>query len=250
MICHVLIAMVAGWVQRHQHQVLTSLLAENRVLNAQRGGRRLRLTETERRRRAALAQPLGRTRLQTIATLVTPATLLRWYKRLSAQKFDGSGSVDSWDAPVSLKRSNSSWSGWPKRTPLGLSTDPGCARQPGHAIDAITVRQYPAASPDGACSPTTEGWHALGPVPQAALGGPRRDRQVVEGRRQPIIGQIPWLHLAAETPTQGTLVCFAPRFDTREPVVALGKDKGQPNGRRLVETQTLPIAIGEEVVVQ
>ena len=53
MILHVLIAMVAGWLQRHQQQAITYLLAENRVLKAHLGGRRLRLTDTERRRLAA-----------------------------------------------------------------------------------------------------------------------------------------------------------------------------------------------------
>src|SRR5256714_14269208 len=90
MILHVLIAMVAGWLQRHQHQVITYLLAENHVLKVQLGGRRLRLTDTERRRLAVLAHPLGRQRLKEVATLVTPETLLRWYKHLMAQKFDGS----------------------------------------------------------------------------------------------------------------------------------------------------------------
>src|SRR6266702_5695470 len=90
MILQILIAMVAGWLQRHQQQVISYLLEENRVLKAHLGGRRLRLTDTERRRLAALAHPLGRTRLKEIATLATPDTLLRWYKRLIAQKFDGS----------------------------------------------------------------------------------------------------------------------------------------------------------------
>src|SRR5262249_5127760 len=90
MILHVLIVMVAGWLQRHQQQVITYLLPENRALKAQLGDQRLRLTDTERRRLAALAHPLGRQRLKQLATLVTPDTLLRWYKRLIAQKFDGS----------------------------------------------------------------------------------------------------------------------------------------------------------------
>jgi hypothetical protein len=34
MILRVLIAMVAGWLQQHQQQVITYLLAENRVLKA------------------------------------------------------------------------------------------------------------------------------------------------------------------------------------------------------------------------
>src|SRR6266446_1640985 len=90
MILHVLIAMVAGWLQRHQQQVISYLLEENHVLKAHLGGRRLRLTDTERRRLAALAHPLGRKRLQEVATLATPETLLRWYQRLIAQQFDGS----------------------------------------------------------------------------------------------------------------------------------------------------------------
>ena len=53
MILHVLIAMVAGWLQRHQQQVITSLLEENRICKAQLGGRRLCLTDTERRRQSA-----------------------------------------------------------------------------------------------------------------------------------------------------------------------------------------------------
>ena len=88
MILQVLITMVAGWIQRNQQQVITYLLAENRVLKAQLGGR-LHLTDTDRRR-AALAHPLGRKRLKEVATLATPDTLLRWYKRLIARKFDGS----------------------------------------------------------------------------------------------------------------------------------------------------------------
>src|SRR4051794_30999985 len=69
MILHVLIAMVAGWINRHQQHVIAYLQEENRVLKAQRGQRRLRLTDTQRRRLAALAHPLGRKRLKDLATL-------------------------------------------------------------------------------------------------------------------------------------------------------------------------------------
>ena len=90
MILHVLIAILVGWLQRHQQQVITYLQEENRILKGQLGDRRLRLTNTDRRRLAALAHPLGRKRLKEVATLATPDTLLRWYKQLIAQKFDGS----------------------------------------------------------------------------------------------------------------------------------------------------------------
>jgi hypothetical protein len=90
MILHLLLPMVAGWLQRHQQQVIMYLQAENRVLKAQLRGRRLRLTDNERRRLAALAHPIGRTRLKEMATIATPDTLMRWYHCLIAQKFDGS----------------------------------------------------------------------------------------------------------------------------------------------------------------
>ena len=44
MILHILIAMLAGWLQRHQQQVIAYLQEENRVLKAQLGSQRLRLT--------------------------------------------------------------------------------------------------------------------------------------------------------------------------------------------------------------
>src|SRR5882724_10615072 len=90
MILHILIAMVAGWINRHQQQVIAYLREENHVLKAHHGGRRLRFTDTERRRLAALAHPLGRQRLKELTTLATPDTLIRWYKQLIADKFDGS----------------------------------------------------------------------------------------------------------------------------------------------------------------
>jgi hypothetical protein len=54
MILQLLLAMLAGWIQRHHQQVITYLLAENRILKSQFGGHRLRLTDTERRRLAVL----------------------------------------------------------------------------------------------------------------------------------------------------------------------------------------------------
>lgn len=141
MILHILIAMVAGWLQRHQQQVITYFLAENRVLKAQLGGRRLRLTDTERQRLAALAHPLGRKRLKELATLASPDTLLRWYKRLIAQKFDGSTQRRPLGRPrvaeeieqlvVRMAEENPTW---------GYRRIQGALANLGHAIDKITVR--------------------------------------------------------------------------------------------------------------
>ena len=74
MILHILIAMLAGWINRHQQHVISYLQEENHVLKAQLGGRRLRLTDIQRRRLAILAHPLGRQHLKETATIATPAT--------------------------------------------------------------------------------------------------------------------------------------------------------------------------------
>jgi hypothetical protein len=61
----------------------------NRVLREQLGDRRLRLTDDQRRRLAVKAKGLGRKLLADVATIVTPATLLAWHRKLVAQKYDG-----------------------------------------------------------------------------------------------------------------------------------------------------------------
>ena len=85
-----LMLIVAGWVNRHQQEAIEYLQEENRVLREQLGGKRLRLSDVQRRRLARRAHPIGRRGLSEIATLVTPDTLLRWYRELVARKYDGS----------------------------------------------------------------------------------------------------------------------------------------------------------------
>jgi transposase InsO family protein len=86
----VLIA-VAGWTSQRQLQIIDYLREENRVLREQLGGRRVRLNNNQRRRLAAKAKGLGLKLLAEVATIVTPATLLAWHRKLIAQKYDGSG---------------------------------------------------------------------------------------------------------------------------------------------------------------
>jgi transposase InsO family protein len=83
-----LLMMFAGWVNRHQLDVIEYLQEENRVLKERLGGRRIRFTDAERRRLARKAQALGRRVLNQLETLVTPDTLLRWYRELVASKWD------------------------------------------------------------------------------------------------------------------------------------------------------------------
>ena len=82
-----LLITLAGWVNRHQQHVIEYLVEENRALREQLRGRRVRLTDDQRRRLAPKGQRLGRQVLRQVATIVTPDTILRWYRRLIAQKW-------------------------------------------------------------------------------------------------------------------------------------------------------------------
>jgi len=87
---HFLVLTAAGWINRHQADLIEYLREENRVLREHLGPRSLRLTDTQRRRLAVRGQKLGRRVLTQVAGIVTPDTILRWYRRLIAQKYDGS----------------------------------------------------------------------------------------------------------------------------------------------------------------
>jgi hypothetical protein len=83
----ILLVTLAGWVNRHQLEVIEYLREENRVLKEHLGGRRLRLTDAQRRRLAVNGHRLGRQGLRAVATLVTPDTILRWHQQLIARKW-------------------------------------------------------------------------------------------------------------------------------------------------------------------
>ena len=78
---------LTGWLDRRERQAIAYVIEENRVLRRQLGGRRLRLTDDDRRRLAARAYLVGRAALREIATIATPDTLLRWHRQLIARKW-------------------------------------------------------------------------------------------------------------------------------------------------------------------
>jgi transposase len=86
---HFLVLTVSGWIQRRQLAAIEYLRAENQVLREQLGARGLRLTDAQRRRLAVKGQVLGRKGLRELANIVTPETILRWYRELIARKYDG-----------------------------------------------------------------------------------------------------------------------------------------------------------------
>jgi hypothetical protein len=85
----VLVAL-AGLMSQHQQQVVFYLLAENRILKQQLGRKRLRLTDEQRRLLAVKGRALGRRVLGEVASIVTPDTILHWYRQLVARKWDHS----------------------------------------------------------------------------------------------------------------------------------------------------------------
>jgi len=86
---HSFVFTVAGWISSGQQGVIDYLREENRVLREQLGGRRLQLTNDQRRRLAIRAKVLGRAALRGFTCIVTPDTLLAWYRKLVAAKYDG-----------------------------------------------------------------------------------------------------------------------------------------------------------------
>ena len=65
------------------------LAAENRILRAQIKGRLL-LSDVEKKTLADIGHRLGRKALKDVANTAKPDTILDWYRKLVARKFDGS----------------------------------------------------------------------------------------------------------------------------------------------------------------
>jgi transposase InsO family protein len=84
-----LLAYITGTVDQALLLRNEYLTTENRILRHQITGR-VRLSDGERKALAEIGQKLGKKVLEDIATIVTPATILAWHRKLVAQKFDGS----------------------------------------------------------------------------------------------------------------------------------------------------------------
>lgn len=113
-----LVLLFASYVNEGQQRVIEYLQTENRVLRDRLGPARLHFTDAERRQLAENGHPLGRKSLARFATLASPETILRWYRRLAAAKYDGSARRAAGRPPeheaakaqlLTMARENPSW---------------------------------------------------------------------------------------------------------------------------------------------
>src|ERR1700688_4829385 len=84
-----LLAYVTGSVNQELLLQNEYLAAENRILRAKLPSR-LRLSDAERVTLAEIGKRVGRKALGVVASVAKPDTMLAWYRRLVAKKFDGS----------------------------------------------------------------------------------------------------------------------------------------------------------------
>jgi hypothetical protein len=138
-----LLAFVTGLVNQELLLRNEYLAAENRILRAHLPSR-LRLSDAERSTLAEIAKRLGCKTLTDIARVAKPDTILDWYRRLVAQKFDGSGRraypgrprvpVEVEALVVRLARENRGW---------GYDRIVGALANLGHPVSDRTVGNIP-----------------------------------------------------------------------------------------------------------
>src|SRR6266480_3857358 len=86
-----ILAYVTGTVDQELLARNEYLAVENRILKAQLKGR-MKLSDAERARLGEIGHRLGRKVLGEVATVARPDTILAWYRKLVARKFDRSKS--------------------------------------------------------------------------------------------------------------------------------------------------------------
>jgi putative transposase len=83
-----MLLILAGWINQQQQNAIEYLIAENRIFRVKLGKRRILLSDDQRWRLAIKGKILGRKALGDLSTIVTPETILRWHRRLIADKWD------------------------------------------------------------------------------------------------------------------------------------------------------------------
>ena len=116
---------LAYCLDRELWKAIDYLKEQIRVLKEQQEkDKRILLSNHQRRRLAAKAKQLTRELLEQTTVLFTPDTVLGWYRRLIAQKYDGSKnckhpgrpkiSQEIIDLVIQFKKENPRWGHYPK----------------------------------------------------------------------------------------------------------------------------------------
>src|ERR1700674_1864659 len=134
-----ILAYITGTVDQELLLRNEYLVAENRILRAQVSGRLL-LCNSEKKTLAEIGYRLGRKALEDVANAAKPDTILGWYRKLVAQKFDGSKARRKVGRPqvdddieqliVRMARENRSW---------GYDRIVGALANLGHKVSDQTV---------------------------------------------------------------------------------------------------------------
>ena len=169
-----LIVVLAAWLARQQEAFIEYLKAENRMLKARLGRRRIIFSDAERRLLARHAKAVGRKKLFELDPIVSPDTLLRWHRQLIAMKWTFlrkgpgrprvMGTIQ--DLVVRMASENPRW---------GYTRIQGALSNLGHKVARGTVANIlrrEGIEP----APTRGDAHALVGVSQGALAKPRRRR--------------------------------------------------------------------------
>jgi putative transposase len=134
-----ILAYITGTVDQELLLRNEYLVGENRILRAQLKGRLL-LSVAEKKTLAEIGHRLGRKSLEDVANAAKPDTILGWYRKLVAQKFDGSKARQSPGRPridaeveqliVRIAKQNPTW---------GYDRIVGALTNLGHAVSDQTV---------------------------------------------------------------------------------------------------------------
>src|SRR3954454_2691316 len=134
-----LLAYVTGMVNQQLLLQNEYLIAENRILRSHWPAR-VRLTDPQRATLAPIGKRLGRQALEHVASVAKPETILAWYRKLIADKFDGSKhraypgrpaiNREVTELIVRMARENSGW---------GYDRIAGALKNLGHDVSDQTV---------------------------------------------------------------------------------------------------------------
>jgi transposase len=116
---HLMLLVLSEFVRKEQEKRIEFLLLENQILREKIGGKRVLLTDDQRRRLAVKGKVLGRHQLEQVSVVAQADTILRWHRELiekpeqhsSLRQATGRPRVDQEvvDLVLRMARENESW---------------------------------------------------------------------------------------------------------------------------------------------